>query len=172
MCQKLCRCHLLERCSVLLTAQVYSLSKCSLFVYNKSLGLLLCICGTIVMSHGQDTKYHYCPWKTGTCDHPSLCFSFMFIHTNVNTGEQKWQQMHVFAAQQSVCLNIFEYIILFSHLFDSVLFVYFQDLYENRMIFWVRNIENSKGFTNFQAVLSLSLYIYIERDFIYIYIYI
>ncbi len=45
-----------------------------------------------------------------------------------------------------------------SHLFDSVLFVYFQDLCKNLIMFWVifGNIGNSKGFTNFQAALYMN----------------
>ncbi len=38
------------------------------------------------------------------------------------------------------------FILFFFHLFDPVLFVYFQDLYENLMMFWVIFMQKSKKF--------------------------
>ncbi len=42
---------------------------------------------------------------------------------------------------------------MFSHLFDWVLFAYFQDFYENLMMFWVIFMQKYRRFTNFQAAL-------------------
>ncbi len=59
------------------------------------------------------------------------------------TPDTESNDLHTFAMHGYATLDILFSLnkllkkIFFSHMFDSVLFVYIQDLYENLMMFWV-----------------------------------